>query len=245
MADVRQELEQLGPWYHTIELENGLTTPGRSRVSAKFDQFADQLPADLTGQRVLDLGCNAGGIAVQLARRGARVVGVEASGTYYRQACWVRDRLGLDIEYHNTTVYDIGRLPGTFDIVMFLGLFYHLRYPQLMLDLIATKCDGIMLMNTPVVQSPAGVMELRLPEGLDRVTQTAEPRYNWWFPSPSALARMLSVAGFTDIRKIFGTDTPFISSSKHERNESAFETGTIFYRAACRADGSLPGPMCP
>lgn len=238
-----QEIERLGPWYHTIDLGDGVATPGRSNVAAKFDQISGQLPADLNGLRVIDLGCNAGGISVEFARRGANVVGVEAGVGYCRQARWVRDRLGLDIEYHNMTVYDIGRLAGTFDVVAFLGLFYHLRYPQLALDLLATKCHGTLIMNTPIVRTGDRVMELRLPENGARTSQAAEPNFNWWFPSPSTLSSMLTTAGFTNIVEFNLSEAPFVSSSKNADNTSAFPTGGIYYRATCRADGSLPAAM--
>jgi tRNA (mo5U34)-methyltransferase len=243
MAELMQEIERLGPWYHTIDLGGGVVTPGRSNVRAKFEQIADKLPPSLDDLRVLDLGCNAGGIAVQFAQRGSRVVGVEAGVGYHKQACWVRDRLGLDIEYYRMPIYEIGSLAGMFDIVLFLGLFYHLRYPQLALDLLATKCDGLMLMNTPIVRSPHRVMELRLQTEPGRITQSAESRHNWWFPSPSAIGGMLSVAGFTDIVHFRASDKPFVSSSASVKNESAFDTGEAFLSARCRGDGSLPGSM--
>ena len=82
-----EEIERLGPWYHTIDLGGGVVTPGRSNVRAKFEQIADKLPPSLDDLRVLDLGCNAGGIAVQFAQRGSRVVGVEAGVGYHKQAC--------------------------------------------------------------------------------------------------------------------------------------------------------------
>jgi tRNA (mo5U34)-methyltransferase len=238
--DLLAEIERLGPWYHTIDLGNGIETPGRSRPEPKFELIADQLPASLTGLRVLDLGCNAGGIAVQFARRGAGVVGVEAGGGYYRQACWVRDVLGLDIEYHNMSIYDVGSLDGGFDVVLFLGLLYHLRHPQLSLDLLAQRCEGTLIINTPVVRSPARIMELRLPESTARVDQAAELRFNWWFPSPDALRTMLAVAGFTDIVEFAKTESPFVSSNQNADNTSAFPTGTVYFRATGDGSGSTP-----
>lgn len=222
------------------------STPGSLCVvdcEPGFAQIQRQLPNDLTEARVLDLGCNAGGIAVQFAQGGATVVGVEAGVKYVEQAKWVRERLALDIEYRNMSVYDIGRLDGTFDIVIFLGLFYHLRYPQMALDLLATKCVGTLIMNTPILVTDDQVMELRLPGGQGRITQPDEPRFNWWFPSSSALVSMLQTAGFSDIREFERRETPFVSSSPHANNESAFPTGATYLRASADAEGSVPLAM--
>ena len=162
---------------------------------------------------------------------------------YLRQAQWARDRLGLDIEYRASSIYDIGELPGTFDVIVFLGLFYHLRYPQLGLDLLATKCSGSLIMNTPIVVSEARVMELRLPPQEGQILQGAEPRYNWWFPSSAAVQAMLATAGFTNIVEFAHPETPFVSSSPHADNSSAFPTGATYFRAEARANGTLPRPM--
>lgn len=239
MTTAVQELEELGPWYHSIDLGDGITTPGRSNVAAKLRRIEPWLPGDLQGARALDLGCNAGGMAVELARRGASVIGVEMSTTYFRQACWVRDRLGLDIDYHRLPVYEIGALPGTFDVVLFLGLIYHLRYPQLALDLVSTKCDGDLFLGTPVVFTDMEVMEWRQGHP-GRVHQSEEGHRNWWFPSPSALRGMLSVAGFTDVDRVDGTEGPFVSSSGNDRDASSFNTGTLMLHARGSASGSLP-----
>jgi tRNA (mo5U34)-methyltransferase len=242
-VNVTEQLERLGPWYHSIDLGKGVHTPGRSRVDAKFKEIAGQLPRSLSGLRVLDLGCNAGGIAVQFAQRGAAVVGVEASPFYYRQACWVRDQLDVDVDYRNITIYDVGGLDGTFDIVVFLGLFYHLRYPQLALDILAKKCEGTLIMNTPIVQSTAPVMELRLPQDSHDLGQAREPQFNWWFPSLPALRTMLAVAGFSDIVEFNLRKKPFVSSSKHANNASAFPTGSVYLRATGHGTGTVPAAM--
>jgi tRNA (mo5U34)-methyltransferase len=243
--DLMADIERLGPWYHAIDLGDGTATPGRSRPEPKFELIAGQLPASLRGLRVLDLGCNAGGVAVEFARRGAAVVGVESGVRYYRQACWVRDVLGLDIEYHNMSIYDVGSIDGSFDIVLFLGLLYHLRYPQLSLDLLATKCVGTLIINTPIVRSEARLMELRVPGSTERIDQAGEARFNWWFPSPTALRTMLAVAGFTDIVEFASSETPFVSSSTDADNTSAFGTGTVHLRARGDGSGSVPAALGP
>lgn len=242
-----REIEELGPWYHVIDVGGGQSTPGRSPAAKKFEALEPHLPA-LDGQRVLDLGCNAGGIAVEFAKRGATVVGIEATKHYHRQAMWVRDRLGLGrFTPLHMPIYGIGSLNQRFDVVVFSGLIYHLRYPQLALDLVARVCDGIMFITTPQVVTDAAVLESRLPPITARIPQEEEAAYNWWFPSESALLRMLTAAGFYDITVLKRTTTGFRSSSDVD-NTSAFSTGSIELKARCRADGTvpkLPGPSAP
>lgn len=237
MSDWDTELEQLGPWYHTIELEDGLSTPGKGQPARKFETLQPYLPKHLEGLDVLDLGCNAGGVSVEFARRGARVVGVEASAHYHRQAVWVRDRLGLtNFEPVHMPVYDIGTLSRTFDIVLFLGLVYHLRYPQLALDTIAAKSRGHLFLSTPAVFLDAPVMENRLPAEITQargpaIPPAAEGKYNWWFPSEAALRAMLRASGFGDIEIIRTEASGFRSSSGEVDNRSAFDTGNLWLKA--------------
>jgi len=238
---VETELTTLSPWYHSIDLGNGVVTPGQGDPRAKFERLLPYLPADLRGLRVIDVGCNAGGVSVEFARRGAHVVGVETTDRFYRQAVWVRDQLGLrTFEPLQRTAYEIGDL-GRFDVAVFLGIIYHLRYPQLSLDLLSSICDGIMFLSTPIVDSPASVMENRLPSDITApVPPESESHYNWWYPSQPALLRMLTAAGFTDIEIISHTARPFVSSSAYVDNASTFPTGQLTLKAIGHGKGSLP-----
>lgn len=231
-------MDRLGPWYHSIDLGGGVVTPGRTDPMPKFSALEPHLP-DLDGLRVLDLGCNAGGVAVEFARRGARVTGVETTEAYYRQARYVARRLRLrNFRPRHMTVYDVGRFRRRFDIVLCLGLVYHLRHPQLAIDTIAKICEGVVFVSTPVVRVPQPVMESRLPEDTGAIRSTVEATHNWWFPSESALIRMMAVAGFADIERIGGSDTQFTSSSPRADNSSAYPTGTLLMKAYARPRSS-------
>ena len=88
---LRDRVEALAPWFHNMDLGGGLwTAPDHflgNYPRFKFDRFASALPADLTGKTVLDIGCNAGFYAIEMARRGAsRVVGIDSDPRYLAQA---------------------------------------------------------------------------------------------------------------------------------------------------------------
>ena len=86
---------------------------------------------------MLDIGCNAGFYAIEMKRRGAdRVLGLDSDDEYLAQARFAAEVSGLDIEFRRLSVYDVGRLGETFDLVIFMGVLYHLRHPLLALDLI-------------------------------------------------------------------------------------------------------------
>ncbi len=108
------------------------------------------MPRDLGGWTALDIGCNAGFYSLELARRGARVDAIDHDEHYLRQARWAIRRFGLEdrIALERTDVYEIGRTDRTFDLVSFLGVFCHLRYPLLALDLLARMTQRLLMFQT-------------------------------------------------------------------------------------------------
>ncbi|MBV8506661.1 MAG: DUF1698 domain-containing protein, partial [Alphaproteobacteria bacterium] len=105
--------------------------------AVKWRRFSHSIPADLTGKAVLDIGCNAGFYSVQMKLRGAaRVFAIDIDPDYLRQARFAAQTIGVKIEFAEMSAYDVGSLGERFDIVLFLGVLYHLRHPLLALDLI-------------------------------------------------------------------------------------------------------------
>ena len=99
--------------------------------------FAQAIPEDLSGRTVLDIGCNAGYYSLEMKRRGAeRVVGIDFDERYLAQARLAAEVRGMEIEWRKLSVYEVGQLHEQFDLVIFMGVFYHLRHPLLALDLI-------------------------------------------------------------------------------------------------------------
>src|SRR5512134_240849 len=134
-ADIQRRVDALGEWFHNIDLAGVKTAPGHflgDYPSVLWRHIAPGLPLNLAGKTVLDIGCNAGFYSIELKRRGAaRVVGLDTSDRYLAQARFAAEVCGVDIEFRRLSVYDIAKLAERFDIVLLMGVLYHLRHPLL------------------------------------------------------------------------------------------------------------------
>lgn len=188
-----EELEAVGPWYHRVELPTGDVTPGTRDQSLVFALFESHLPADLSGTTVLDLGANAGGLALEFAKRGARVVAVERIRQFLVQAEIVFREHSLlgQIEFVEGDVYGID-LSRRFDIVCYVGLSYHLRYPQLALDMLTRVVDGYLLTSTQSIKGD----NLTMANRARRVENRGPGELHGWEPTENLFLEMLAHAGF-------------------------------------------------
>lgn len=154
MSTIANDIAKLGPWFHNLHLPDGLQTapdhPLGDFPHRVWTKIAPHIPKDLTGWSVLDVGCNAGYYSFQLAERGARVTAIDHDSRYLDQACWAAEQLGLAnrIQFRLMQVYDLARIEQQFDLVWFMGVFYHLRYPVLGLDIVARKVGRRMVFQT-------------------------------------------------------------------------------------------------
>ncbi|HET8701417.1 MAG TPA: TIGR04290 family methyltransferase [Nitrococcus sp.] len=146
----RRMVEKLAPWFHNLHLPDGTCTAPDHFLgdypAYKWDELNRALPADLNGWSVLDIGCNAGFYSFELARRGARVTAIDSNPHYLRQARWAAGLFGLAecIEFRCQQLYTLAAEEQTYDLVLFLGVLYHLRYPLLGLDIAARKTHGLL-----------------------------------------------------------------------------------------------------
>lgn len=117
--------------------------------AVKWKRVKEAFPNDLQGASVLDIGSNAGFYSIELKRRGAgRVVAVDVDERYLAQGRFAAKTLGLDIEFVKSSVYLVDEIHGQFDYVLFLGVFYHLRYPLLALDRVVKKVGSKLIFQT-------------------------------------------------------------------------------------------------
>jgi len=221
--DLEAGIAALAPWFHNIEIDGVQTAPDHflgDYPRFKFKRFADALPADMSGKSVLDIGCNAGFYSVEMKRRGAsRVVGIDSDERYLEQARFATAALGFEgIEFRNLSVYDVAKLGERFDLVIFMGVLYHLRHPLLALDLIREHvADDMMLFQTmqqgsktvidvpedhpfhvPGTNKPPGYFD---DPGYPKMhfieREYAHDWTNWWAPNKAGSQAMLRAAGFT------------------------------------------------
>ncbi len=149
-----RRIDELGEWFHNLDLHGVRTAPHHflgDFPNVKWKHISAAIPEDLTGATVLDIGCNGGFYSIEMKRRGAaRVLGLDVDDRYLNQARFAAETLGLEIEFRKLSVYDVDRLPGQFDYVLFLGVFYHLRYPLFALDKVVKKVGGRLVFQTMI-----------------------------------------------------------------------------------------------
>lgn len=205
----------LGPWFHNLHLPGGLqTAPDHSLGDFprnKWRQIEPHVPEDLTGWSVLDVGCNAGFYSFELARRGALVHAIDLDPHYLRQARWAAEQFGLTdrVTFEQLQVYQLAQRRGQYDLVWFMGVFYHLRYPQLGLDVVARKTRRLMMFQTMTLP---GEVDFAPPEDvtLDQREAMLDPGWpklafiercvaadptNWWAPNHSCIEAMMRSSG--------------------------------------------------
>jgi tRNA (mo5U34)-methyltransferase len=147
----------LGPWFHNLHLPDGTQTcpnhPFGDFPAFKYREVAGSIPADLSGWSCLDIGCNAGFYSFQLAARGASILGIDVSAHYLRQARWAAEQFDVAdrVRFEQMQVYDLAHIEERFDLVLFLGVLYHLRYPMLGLDIVCQKTRKLLLFQTLTV----------------------------------------------------------------------------------------------
>jgi tRNA (mo5U34)-methyltransferase len=213
--EIRRRADALGPWFHNIDLGGVMTAPDHflgDYPAVKWRRFADALPADLTGKNVLDIGCNGGFYSLEMKRRGAaRVLGVDFDEDYLAQARFAADVTGADIEFRHLSVYDVGLLNERFDVVLFMGVLYHLRHPLLALDLIHEHVARDLLVFQSMQRGSREVEPLREDYDfweMDHFDLAGYPKLhfieknyahdptNWWVPNRACTEAMLRSAGF-------------------------------------------------
>ena len=214
-AELERRVRELGDWFHNVDLAGVRTAPEHflgDYPQVKWQHFADAIPHDLRGRTVLDIGCNAGFYSLEMKRRGAdRVVGVDFDPRYLAQARLAAEVQGLEIELRQLSVYDVAQLGEKFDVVLFLGVFYHLRHPLLALDLIHEHVarDLFVFQSMQRGSEEAGAFEADYEFWEKDIFERPEfPRMyfieqkyagdatNWWIPNRACVEAMLRSSGF-------------------------------------------------
>jgi tRNA (mo5U34)-methyltransferase len=213
--EIRVRVEELGPWFHNIDLNGVWTAPSHflgDYPALKWRRFQSAVPEDLKGASVLDIGCNAGFYSIEMKRRGAgRVLAIDSDEDYLAQGRFAARVTGFDIEFRNLSVYDVGAIGERFDIVIFMGVLYHLRHPLLALDLIHEHVAGDLMIFQSMQRGSAEAFrpdedyDFTVTDHFDRSDYPKlhfiEQRYaadptNWWVPNRPCAEAMLRSAGF-------------------------------------------------
>jgi tRNA (mo5U34)-methyltransferase len=212
---IRERVRELGEWFHNINLNGVETAPDHflgDYPSVKWQRFAHAIPADLSGLSVLDVGCNGGFYSIELKRRGAtRVVGIDSDARYLAQARFAAEMSAAEVEFRQMSVYDVPVLGERFDVVLFMGVLYHLRYPLLALDILHEHAVGQLLVFQSMLRGSDEVPVLEKDYPFEETAHFDDPDYprmyfvehryagdwtNWWIPNRACAEAMLRSAGF-------------------------------------------------
>jgi tRNA (mo5U34)-methyltransferase len=158
--EARKKVATIPYWYHQIEVYPGVVTPGANDSSLTLKRL--QIPADCSGLAVLDIGTRDGFFAFELEKRGANVTAVDMAPSTESGFEIASQLLGSRVRYFQENVYGLSSEKyGTFDIVLFLGLLYHLPDPLGALETVRRLCRGTLYLETHVLDRNG----LLLPDG--------------------------------------------------------------------------------
>lgn len=204
-----RDLVNSRPWYHTMELAPGVVTPGIYDPRPHLDRMG--FPQELRGKTVLDIGTYDGFFSFEAERRGARsVLAVDQHPADHCGFALARKVLGSRVEYRTASVYDLApETFGYFDVVIFPGVFYHLRHPLLALDRIHGVCREYVFLETHVLDGAFVHDGERIPldEMHSALSASALLQFypydelngdpsNWFAPTVRCVELMLHNAGF-------------------------------------------------
>jgi tRNA (mo5U34)-methyltransferase len=197
-------------WHQRWEVFRGVHTPGRNPVAELSQQIG--LPEDLRGKRVLDVGAWHGCFSFECERRGAdEVVAYSLEDPEETGFNRLKKALGSRVEYHRGSVYSLSpRAFGTFDVVLFLGVLYHLRYPLLGIDRVRSVARDLVFVESHVIDEAPYE---RTPDGTGSTHPASQgtplwrqymggeltpgDESNWFSPNVRAAVEALESAGFT------------------------------------------------
>ncbi|MBD0329881.1 MAG: DUF1698 domain-containing protein [Thermoleophilia bacterium] len=259
---VRRELWELGWWYQDFEVPpgvwTGLGSPLAYRPHGRWELMDPHLPDDLDGASVLDLGGNCGFFSIQMLLRGAgRAVIVDPFVEFEQQAHYAARRFGVKLEFVAEDVHTYCLTHDErFDYVIFLGLLYHLRYPNLVLDRLADMTARRMFVQSHVIGPPVEFEHERedYPQRTedDLLLDPAFPKLtfleriynkdptNWWFPNYAGLSALVRAAGLEIVAR---PHPEFIVADPGERLGSAQYERLLFPRYRRPGYRTFPGRL--
>src|SRR4029079_19724436 len=159
-----------------------------------------------------DVGCSGGWYSIEMKRRGAdRVVGIDWEERYLAQARFAAEMSDVDVDFRQLSVYDVAMLRERFDLVLFMGVLYHLRHPLLALDLMHEHVTRDLLVFQSLLRGSPAVEPLGRNYPFTETAIFERPGYprlhfvehaysndqtNWWIPNRAAAEAMLRSAGY-------------------------------------------------
>lgn len=249
MQDIQSEIAALQPWFHNLHLPDGFqTAPEHPLGDFPYFKWVDiekSIPQNLSRFSILDIGCNAGFYSFELARRGAHVTAIDINDHYLMQARWASKQFHLEheINFRKMQVYDLAHTSDKYDIVWFMGVFYHLRYPFLALDIVSRITKKTLVFQSMTIPNDFVPIYSENIDLFDRnvLNEKGWPKIafiensidgdptNWWIPDHGAIMAMLRSSGFKVTS--FPTHEVYICD-KFDNTMDSEDVRELEYRAA-------------
>ncbi|EFL52063.1 Methyltransferase type 11 [Solidesulfovibrio fructosivorans JJ]] len=197
-------------WYHAFEILPGIMTPGVCRYKPHL--LEHPLARHVAGKRVLDIGAWDGPYTLEMARRGARVTAFDIQPPQQSGFDAMRALNGIDAAHICESVYNLAPdAHGRFDVVLFFGVYYHLRSPLLAIaNINAVLEDGGLVFVEGAVLEGAGHVDAYCADNADSIANVAampmayyvkdifqDHWSNWWVPNMACLRHWFTSSGFT------------------------------------------------
>jgi len=246
--ELKKKIKELEPWMHDIDLGNGIRTrednlpdydpEGRWKVLV-----GKMFPEDMTGLTVLDVGCNTGFYSLKVKERGAkRVVALDVAPKCIRQAKFLSEYFNLQLEIIKQDLLEyVLTTNEQFDYVIFSRVFYHLRYPNLILDRLAQMVNKKLIFLTETI----GANEVLISKddySIDEKDELLYPLYpkmffiekkyvgdetNWWVTNESANEALIRASGLRIVEHPkFGV---YLCEPKVKTKPLAINNKTLYY----------------
>jgi tRNA (mo5U34)-methyltransferase len=209
--ELREEIKRLGPWHIDVEVTPEVSTSPGERTPGVYrphDSFVARMkriyPAGLEGRSVLDCACNCGAYLFFAKEIGAgRCLGFDAREHWINQAEFLarhRQKPTDDMSFEVRNLYDLQKRGSeSFDVTLFLGLFYHLHDPVTGLKIAADRTSELLVLHTKARPGYEDVALIASEESPERPLSGTEPLC--WLPTgPGVLARVLKWLGFPEVR---------------------------------------------
>jgi tRNA (mo5U34)-methyltransferase len=212
-------------WYHTLELGDGVVTPGMFDHRPHVSRYP--LPADLTGLRCLDVGTMDGFWAFEMERRGAaEVVAIDVEDpealdwpvslrashekrldeTKAERFALVHGALGSRVQRRPLSVYELSPALGEFDVVFCGDLLLHLRDPVKAVENLRSVCRGTAVIANPIVR-------FRFRDRRPLATFDGVDEFVYWTTNLAGLVRLVRSGGFTSVEAARPFEVPFRDGS--------------------------------
>jgi len=213
LGELARRIAELGEWFHNLDLRGVQTAPNHflgDFPNVKWRHICQAIPDNLTGATILDIGCNGGFYSIQMKLRGADyVLGIDVDDRYLDQARFAAATLNVDIDFKRCSVYEVDQISGQFDYVLFMGVFYHLRYPLYALDRVIKKVKSKLVFQT-MIRGSEDAKQWRENYSFWETAMFSDPGFpamyfieksysndqtNWWIPNRAAVEAMLRSSG--------------------------------------------------